>query len=260
MRIATFTVTRDEKIFFPKWLQNSLKSFEPEDIYVLDHRSSDGSTDCARQMGCNVEIIDPPENPGAIWFRDKMRQTQRDLLQKYDWVLFSETDEFVIANSELGTIRNVIEKMSSEGLDFARCTGFDIVHDYKKEPALDFSSNTWLQQRSRCLPWFPPYSERNKYSKALLSRVPLDWRSGFHDVAPPSGVGQIPIKRIDYLFLIHCHFLDFSETERRHNLRHRSSSELSDGAQLEIGKDLFSKFDSMLSKTFDIPENIKGLI
>ena len=258
MRIATFTVTRDEKTFLPRWVKNSLKNFDPKDIYILDHQSEDGSVDDAKALGCNVETIYPPENPDASWFRDKMRQTQRDLLQKYDWVLFSESDEFVIPNPDIGNLRDVAQRMESEGIDFARCTGFDIVHDYTREPAMDFSADLWLPQRSRCIPWFSPYNNKMLYSKPIFSRVPLSWRNGFHDVGDANG-RPIDVTRLEYLYLIHCHCLDMGETERRHSLRLRSQKEFTHGAQLEMGNELNAKFDNFLKISHEIPEKIKGL-
>jgi hypothetical protein len=188
-----------------------------------------------------------------------MRQTQRDLLQRYDWVLFSESDEFVIPNPDIGNLRSVAEKMQSEGIDFARCTGFDIVHDYKREPAMDFSADLWLPQRSRCIPWFSPYNSKMLYSKPIFSRVPLNWRNGFHDVEGTNGRLTLDIPRLDYLYLIHCHCLDMGETERRHSLRLRSKKEFTQGAQLEMGNELNEKFDKMLEISHMIPQKIKEL-
>jgi len=259
MRIATFTVTRDEATFLPKWISNSLKNFSPQDIYVLDHQTEDTSAEDAKKLGVNVETIFPPENPDASWFRDKIRQTQRDLLQRYDWVLFSECDEFVIPSPGVGSIKSVAERMQIEGLDFARCTGFDIVHDYRTESPMDFSAERWLNQRRKCVPWFSPFNNKMLYSKPIFSRVPLNWRNGFHDVEGVGGNKTLDIPRVDYLYLIHCHYLDMGETERRHRLRHRSSKEFTHGAQLQLGNDLMLKFDSMLSISHEIPQEIKEI-
>jgi len=260
MRIATFTVTRDEAVFLPKWVENAMKSFDPSDIYILDHQSTDGSVDLAREAGCKVETIYPPDSPDASWFREKIKQVQRELLEKYDWVLFSETDEFVIPNPSLGSMENVVDQLRKEDIPFFRCTGFDIVQDRINESAMDFKKEMWLDQRTRCIPWFQPYSTKMLYSKPLLSRVPLSWRNGFHDVDGVNGRLTLDIPRYDYLYLVHCHYLDFNETERRHNLRLRSKKDYSHGAQLELGNELVKKFDHMLSLSHEIPDYIKGLI
>ena len=47
-RRAVLTIVHDEPVFLPIWLRYYSRFFAPEDIYVLDHETSDGSTDRRR--------------------------------------------------------------------------------------------------------------------------------------------------------------------------------------------------------------------
>ena len=42
---AVFTIVKNENYFLPIWLKHFKKFFKSEDIYVLDHQSTDGSTE-----------------------------------------------------------------------------------------------------------------------------------------------------------------------------------------------------------------------
>jgi len=262
MRIATFTVTRNEKVYLPIWVKNALRSFSPEDIYILDHQSSDGSVDFAASIGCNVETIYPPENPDAAWFLERIKEKQRELLKKYDWVLFAETDEFVLSSNSK-TLREMAEEAHSAGYDTVRLSGLDVLQDYKTEPNLSFSpGENILENRSRCISYFPPGNlkienakTRMTYSKPNFSRSPTDWTRGFHWVK--SGSERITMR--DDLFLVHCHFLDVPEADRRHSVRRSSSNELKDGSILDSHDEMLARIDKMLEMSCEIPDQLRQI-
>jgi len=262
LKIATFTVTRNEKTYLPIWVKNSLRNFSPEDIYILDHQSSDGSTEFAASLGCNVETIYPPENPGAPWFVQRIKEKQRELLENYDWVLFAETDEFILPRKGK-TFHDIVNEVEGTPYDTLRCCGVDIVQDYKIEPNLSFApGEDLLEKRSRCVMYYPPGNLRIKsektrmtYSKPNLSRAPTDWSLGFHWVK--SGADRIMMR--EDLFLVHCHFLDVREADRRHSMRNSSSKELQDGAILDSYDEMLKRLDGMLSSSCEIPDYIRSL-
>jgi hypothetical protein len=268
VRIATFTVTRNETVFLPVWVRNSLRNFKPEDIYILDHQSEDSSVKDAVSLGCKSETIFPPGNPSADWFRERVKQKQVELLRDYDWVLFAESDELILPRSGL-SMQDLCNDLQSRRIDIVRCSGVDIVHDYKNEAHIDFSPGSdLLANRSNCVIYFTPGNEvipnpkmRYTYSKPNLSRKPTNWANGFHRLDSEISFRKPnePFVEISPdLFLVHCHYLDLKETDRRRRMKVGSTFHL-DGAALELDEALLDRFDEMLSMSCEIPQQVRDL-
>ena len=133
-RVAVMCMARDEATFFPIWLRYySSQGFAPEDIYVLDHLTRDGSLDAghdlayAKRDGRDVEESVPPGHAlaraalnGARFVRARVAcfstKTGDEFLNN-DWrvrcvaswtagliaagyhaVIFTDTDEIVVAD------------------------------------------------------------------------------------------------------------------------------------------------------------------
>lgn len=197
-RRAVLTLVRDEATFFPIWLDYYSRFFAPEDIYVLDHQSTDGSTD----RGGFVRIPVEHDDYDMLWMRRMVEEHQRDLFDSYDVVLATDVDEIVAPNPEIGTLRDYIDRFDEE---FVNCLGYEILHMHETEPSFD-PSRPVLEQRSH---WFA----NDGYSKPALSSQPTQWVPGFH-------------QRVDGRFnpdpdlrLIHLHRLDFEICRQRHSAR-----------------------------------------
>lgn len=52
-KCAIFTIAKNEDYFLPKWIKHYKKYFDVSDIYILNHQSSDGSTD-----NLDVNVVD----------------------------------------------------------------------------------------------------------------------------------------------------------------------------------------------------------
>jgi hypothetical protein len=112
-----------------------------------------------------------------------------ELLMGYDWVVFAEVDELI------ATRGNLIEDIEATKADAIRVNGYEIVHQPKDEPPLDWDKPI-LAQRGR---WY----RSRTFSKVAIGRVPLKWNVGFH------GCNVNP--EIDPRFtLIHLHRLDLN--------------------------------------------------
>ena len=167
---AVFTIARNEPVFLPLWLRYYGRHFDPADIYVLDHDSSDGST--ADPAGAFTRVpIHRDRIFDHMWLKGTVEDFQAFLLRSYGAVLFAEVDELVIADpsrySGLGAYVGALDGPA------ACCTGYSVVHypDEGERP-LDFERPVLAQRRY----WHrsPPYSKR------LLGRIPLAWNVGFH--------------------------------------------------------------------------------
>jgi hypothetical protein len=197
---AAFTIVQDEPEFLPLWLAYYGRHFAPEDLYVLDHDSSDGST-AALEGRCNVVAVHRDTSFDHQWLRATVERFQAFLLSSYDTVLFAEVDEFVVADPEhhdgLGAYLDGLREPA------ACCTGFNVVHYPDQEPPLRLGEPI-LAQRS----W---WHRSDLYSKRLVARVPLTWGQGFHDEARFRDIAPDPS-----LLLVHLHRADYERCLARH--------------------------------------------
>lgn len=202
---AVFTIVQNEPVFLNPWLAYYSRHFEPSDIYVLDHDSTDGSVRPARdEHGVNVVQVHRDESFNHLWLCSVVRMFQRFLLYSYRSVLFAEVDEFVLPRPS--RYRGLADYIEQNPEPISRCTGFNVVHRPEFEPALDFD-RPLLAQRSTM------YRSR-MYSKCLLSRVPLEWGVGFHRLLEGQPEAQ-PEPDPD-LLLVHIHRIDYDYCLRRH--------------------------------------------
>ncbi len=190
---AAFTIVQDESVMLPLWLDYYGRHFDPEDLYVLDHGSSDGST--ANLEGrCHVIPVHREAAFDHHWLRSTVELFQGFLLNSYDTVLFAEVDEFVIADPRsYSGLEDYIHRLARPA---SRCLGFNVIHQ-PDEPALRFDAPPLLAQRRN---WHVSLM----YSKRLLSKIQLRWSDGFHeehkapDDAPDPELMLVHLQRIDY--------------------------------------------------------------
>ena len=197
---ALITMVHDEPVFLPIWLGYYSRFFAPQDIYVLDNGTTDGSTDRDGFMRIPVEH----DTVDHAWMAQTLGELQHDLLDRYDVVLVTDVDEIVAPVPEWGTLAAYIDRFDEE---FVNCLGYEMLHRPDSEAPLDLGRPV-LDQRSW---WFI----NDGYDKAALASEPMTWRPGLHG-------------RADYEFnpdpdlrLIHLHRMDYSLCRERHLTRRR---------------------------------------
>lgn len=196
---AAFTIVQNEPVMLPLWLNYYGRYFAPEDLYVLDHDSSDNSTRSLADR-CRVVPIHRDASFDHRWLRSTVEAFQAFLLQSYEAVLFAEADEFVVADPlHFAGLDEYIEALDQP---WARCSGFNVVHQSDEAP-LRFDQPLLAQRRH----WHASL----KYSKRLLTKVPLRWSEGFHDEFV--GAHEPPDQR---LLLVHLHRVDHDFCLARH--------------------------------------------
>jgi hypothetical protein len=193
-KCAIFVMVQDEKIFLPIWLKYYSRYIDGSDIYVFDHRTTDGSVEeCARIFKFNIIKLDYPYSFDHPWFQFVARTMQAKLLKYYEYVIFTDIDEIILADinkySGLDDYINILD------MDYVRCFGYEVIHFKDKEKPFD-SNKPVLEQRKY---WY----HNLYYDKTLISRKPLFWRIGFHTVT------KIKSNMDNDLLLIHIHKLDF---------------------------------------------------
>jgi Glycosyl transferase family 2 len=191
-RRAAFTIVHNEALWLGLWLAHYRRFFDADDLFVLDHGSTDHSTsDLAG--ACHVVPVHREAAFDHHWLKTVVEDFQAFLLRSYDLVLFAEVDEFIVADpirySGLDAYLDALDRPA------ARCLGFNVVHQ-PDEPPLRFDEPPLRQRRY----WHASL----EYSKRLISRIPLRWSDGFHlefnapDDAPDPSLLLVHLHRADY--------------------------------------------------------------
>ena len=120
MSTAVFTMVHNEDVFLPYWL--SYYSQYDFDLHVVDHDSTDGSIEAAQEhFDFTLRHIHHPSvfDPGHQ--RAVAQVMTEDLLEAYDVAIFSDADEFVVADplNWPGGLGEYIEKGPQD--DVLRC-------------------------------------------------------------------------------------------------------------------------------------------
>jgi hypothetical protein len=188
----------NEAVFLPIWLNYYSRFVPPGSIFVIDHSSTDGST--SRDGFVRVPVQHATDDD--FWRVEVVQGLQHELLRRYDAVLATDVDEIVAPDPEWGTLGEYIERFDEE---FVTCIGYEVLHMRDAEPAFD-PRRPVLDQRSH---WY-----RNPgYDKPLLSRVPLRWGPGFHQLVDGAR------RRDPRLRMIHLHRMDYRLCLARHRER-----------------------------------------
>jgi hypothetical protein len=193
MKKAFFTLVRNEKDYLPILLKYYGQFFDQKDMYVLDHNSTDGSTD---NLSCNIKKLDHPFVEHK-WMLDTVKGFQKELLENYEVVVFAEADEIVYHVKGLDYF---IENLKEP---YGKTEGYDVFQD-REELSYD-PSKTILSQRKY-------WKHTNLYRKKLIAKQPCHfWSEGFHDCSNEDISPD--------LYLLHLHHFDQNIFMRRHEDR-----------------------------------------
>src|SRR5580692_8702285 len=93
MSVAAFTFVYNESVNLPIWLRYYGSNFGSKNLYVIDRESTDGSTS---NLG-EVSRISIPRTAFDEYRRAEFISSfQNSLLQSYDTVIFTDTDEIIV--------------------------------------------------------------------------------------------------------------------------------------------------------------------
>ncbi|WP_256099685.1 glycosyltransferase family 2 protein [Mycobacterium gordonae] len=197
-RIAVFTMAYNEHLVLPLWARYYASHFGAENLFVIDHGSSPSYIDV---LPAGVNVVRLPRDMFDNWLIARVVAfLQRFLLEAYDSVVYTDSDEFICATSEALAGRSFSKFLLELPGPVGITTGYDLMHDIATEGAFD-TAIPLLEQRR--------FMSRNPaMDKPLVARVPLNWVPGFHTAAE----GGQPI---DGLYLLHLRWFDLDHALRK---------------------------------------------
>ncbi len=200
-------------LYLETWLKYYSQFFE--DIFVVD-TEPDVPDKIIEEALKKYKFTVLKEYPNPTWrfniYNKDIRECQRLLLESYQWVLFAEIDEIIVPDpAKYKDLSDYIKKCKK---DFVHCTGQAILQMYqekkidgnKREEDLLFPDELDLDLRQPILKQRKYWTYDSSYSKPLLSRIPLAWEFGFHNIVEG---GDLELVKNPDLVLCHLKAADY---------------------------------------------------
>ena len=187
-RLAALTMVYNEPFFLPLWIRHYARQVGPENCYVIDHGSDDGSTE-----NLPVTVLPRPRTVRDEY--DRVRQVQAEvarLLERYDAVIHADVDEWFLPHpSHAATLADYAPGAPPVVTGF----GLELQHLPGEEPPINPArplgeQRQWVRfAAAMCKP-------------GLVRRV-VDWSPGFHSSDAPLV--------FHHLFLVHLRYVDLAQ-------------------------------------------------
>lgn len=193
-KLAAFTIVYNEHAILPLWARYYADHFGAENLYVIDQGSVEPAY--APLLPAGVNIVRVPRESFDNWLIARLVAIfQRFLLESYDVVLYSDSDEFVCVDPAALRGQSFPSFLKSIRELVGITTGYNLVHNINTEKAYD-AARPLLAQRQFL-------HRMTTMDKPLISRIPLNWVPGFHQ-AVEGGV------KIDGLYMVHLRWFDLN--------------------------------------------------
>jgi glycosyl transferase family 2 len=193
IEVAAVTMAYNEPVMLPLWANYYSKNFGASACYVIDHGSTDGSTD-----NLDVNVLRIPRSPMNNLKRARfLSRFCSSLLKWYDKVIYTDADEFLVPDpANYATLNDFCQHTTNP---VTTAIGLDVQHIPDLEGPLSAQIPV-LRQRG----WV-----RFNFAlcKPLVTSVPIEWTPGFHSSDQPT--------LFDRLFMFHLHNYDLDTAMQR---------------------------------------------
>ncbi len=185
-KVAAVTMVYNEPVFLPFWGWHYARQVGADHCYVINHGSD---IPIAVPPGVNVLRLprSPHDDPKRAHFITTLTES---LLQYYDWVIYTDVDEFVLADPL--HYRDLAVFCAACQAETVTAIGIDVQHVPDLEASFD-PRRSLGEQRG----WGRFTSAM---CKPVLTRRRLAWAPGFHCADAPLA--------FDALYLFHYHWAD----------------------------------------------------
>ncbi|MGC9270286.1 glycosyltransferase family 2 protein [Acidiphilium sp.] len=177
----------NEPDYLPLWRDHYARQVGIDNCYLLDHGSNDGSE---RLTGGAHVIRLPRSAQDDNHHLALIRQSARELLKRYRYVLHVDSDEFVVCDPHRAP--DLAAYAAQARHELITAIGLQVQHVADREAPL-CRDEPVLAQRGHV--WFSA-----AMCKPALTSGPLDWSPGFHCMAQPIV--------FDDLYLFHLRHFD----------------------------------------------------
>lgn len=242
-RCAVFTTVKNENVFLPIWLRHYQQYFENEDIYVLDHQSTDNS---ASNLSVNVKEVTNECVNDHQWLIKLAEEFQEELLQTYQCVIFAESDEILYSLKK--PLNETIDDFIRSDDNYVTFNGFSVIQNPETEEPLKPGDKIFSKRNY----WF----QDNAENKTLMSKVPLQWNWGFHSIKNGSNNFH------NDCYIAHLHRFDLNTMIERHQIR-TSFKQKNDGGGTHWrsnANEIRQMFVTISGQPFLIPEEHKNAL
>ena len=165
---AAFTLVQNDMVMLELWLKYYSKYFD--DIFVIGNGTKTEYEELQtlrEKYKFEFERVTFAPNSDLTLLICKGKQVK--LLENHKWVLYSDCDEFVVADSKkYKDLKDFMEKFDK---DKVYCEAFNVLQ-MENEQSIDYS-RPFLSQRKY-------WAKDIDYNKPLLAKVPLNWNPGCH--------------------------------------------------------------------------------
>lgn len=173
-KICAITMVRNDEFFLRKWIAYYGAELGRENLFVF----FDGKDQQIPQFCEGVKVVVKERVPGQVAAADRGRidflsSQAAILLDKYDMVIGTDVDEFLLVDPECGMsladfLSSLPSRVSYSGL------GIDVGQHTALETVIDPSAPFLNQRKYAVL--------STRYSKATVITKPVQWGAGFHRV------------------------------------------------------------------------------
>lgn len=197
MRIAALTFVRKEEDWFPIWLKYYCK--EVDELFVINPNQEK----YPKEPKWTEIKTDGDGGNSLPWGQEQVNNAIKDLLQRFDWVIYSDADEYIIP--KYSDIRGFLQHKHHEAM--FTCKGYDLLDE--QEAPLDLTKPIFRQRRY----WV--YS--HAYCKTVITKVPIILAEGCHyteEMYTESGLRNVSVRQVVEesitrdLYLIHMRRCD----------------------------------------------------
>ncbi len=237
-KCAMVTITHNEQVLLPIWIRYHMKHFDPEDIYIFDHLTDDGSTHSSQiPQGINFAKLEGNKHKMPVRFRSRtIKGIQERLLRDgYKCVVFSDVDEILIPNPLYypGGLQNYLENFVSDDKRYIVAgTAWEVAHmsygngtDSTTEPKLRWNESILAQRR---FVFIDP-----QYNKPLITKVPLTYSPGFHELQSDYFHRKPAVIVDPELIMFHLRSVDITFCLEREIQKHNMTKEMQQDELLE---------------------------